>query len=313
MEGLGLARSSLRRVHVGGGAAAVVAAAFGFFLLADLRSDAPAWASPTRGLGAALTGGQPLPAAAAGGVQEKAAASSLIPARPFHLSALDQTSTARAEQCLAEAIYYEAASESDEGQRAVAQVVLNRVRHGAFPNSICGVVYQGSERSTGCQFTFTCDGSLSRRPSHWGWARAVRIAREALRGAVFSPVGHATHYHAAWMRPYWAPSVALVGQIGGHIFYSMKGAVGSAAAFNQAYSGLESPTVRLAQAEEVPVPTAELGLVELPAPLSEKSEAKILADPANADLLNFRTARDERPAKLEDEMRVASTVEAALE
>ncbi|MFN5901342.1 MAG: cell wall hydrolase, partial [Novosphingobium sp.] len=68
----------------------------------------------------------------------------------------------RALQCLAAAVYYEARSESDVGQRAVAQVVLNRVAHPSYPNTVCGVVYQGSERTTGCQFSFTCDGSLAK-------------------------------------------------------------------------------------------------------------------------------------------------------
>ncbi|MCX7863759.1 MAG: cell wall hydrolase, partial [Novosphingobium sp.] len=104
-------------------------------------------------------------------------------ARPMVVdnSGVDRT---RAEQCLAAAIYYEAASESDAGQRAVAQVVLNRVAHPAYPNSVCGVVYQGSERSTGCQFSFTCDGSLARKPSPLFWNRALTIAREALSGHV---------------------------------------------------------------------------------------------------------------------------------
>ena len=82
-------------------------------------------------------------------------------AEPFAASP-DPEMFERSLQCLTEAVYYEARSESEEGQRAVAQVVLNRVRHPAYPNSVCGVVYQGSERVTGCQFSFTCDGALGR-------------------------------------------------------------------------------------------------------------------------------------------------------
>src|SRR5947199_78142 len=82
------------------------------------------------------------------------------------------------------------------GVLAVAQVVLNRVRHPAFPASVCGVVYEGSTRQTGCQFTFTCDGSLYRRPDLTGWRRAYTIAEAALSGSVYAPVGYATHYHA---------------------------------------------------------------------------------------------------------------------
>ncbi len=125
------------------------------------------------------------------------------PAKPFFSAGVGMTH-ARAAECLAQAVWYEAASESEAGQRAVAQVVLNRVAHPSWPSSVCGVVYQGSERSTGCQFTFTCDGSLARRPSGLSWARAQRIAADALAGSVYAPVGHATHYHTLWVNPYWA-------------------------------------------------------------------------------------------------------------
>lgn len=145
----------------------------------------------------------------------------------------------RAQQCMTQAIYYEAASESDSGQRAVAQVVLNRVAHPSYPNSVCGVVFQGSERRTGCQFSFTCDGSLKRVPSAGAWARAQRIARDALAGSVFAPVGLATHYHTVWIYPYWAPSLDFIGTIGAHRFYRWKGAAGQPAAFRSRYAGAE--------------------------------------------------------------------------
>ncbi|WP_233999762.1 cell wall hydrolase [Porphyrobacter sp. TH134] len=145
----------------------------------------------------------------------------------------------RAAECLAQAVWYEAASESEAGQRAVAQVVLNRVAHPAWPSSVCGVVYQGSDRATGCQFTFTCDGSLARRPSGASWARAQRIADEALSGSVYAPVGLATHYHTLWVNPYWASSLDHIGSIGAHRFYRNRGAAGQAAAFRNAYAGLE--------------------------------------------------------------------------
>lgn len=152
----------------------------------------------------------------------------------------------RAEECLALAVYYEAASESKEGQQAVAQVVMNRVRHPAWPNSVCGVVFQGSERQTGCQFTFTCDGALARRPSAQGMVRARMIARAALGGFVFRPVGLATHYHRTDIYPYWAPSLHEVGTIGLHRFYRWSGAAGRPAAFTAGYAGNESlPRVNL--------------------------------------------------------------------
>ncbi|MEA3080707.1 MAG: N-acetylglucosaminyldiphosphoundecaprenol N-acetyl-beta-D-mannosaminyltransferase, partial [Sphingomonadales bacterium] len=105
----------------------------------------------------------------------------------------------RALTCLTQAVYYEAAGEGQDGERAVAQVVLNRMHHPGYPASVCGVVYQGSERGTGCQFTFTCDGSLLRTPAPDLLARARKIAEEALAGKVFAAVGHATHYHADYV------------------------------------------------------------------------------------------------------------------
>lgn len=151
-------------------------------------------------------------------------------------SGIDRT---RALQCLTAAIYYEAATEPDAGQRAVAQVVLNRVAHPAYPNTVCGVVYEGSERSTGCQFSFTCDGSLARRPSRPFWERAENVARTALSGYVYAPVGLATHYHTVQVHPYWAPSLNYLGTIGAHRFYSFRGAAGRPAAFRFAYAGGE--------------------------------------------------------------------------
>src|SRR5690348_1679867 len=141
--------------------------------------------------------------------------------------------------CLASAVYYEAGNQDADGERAVAQVVLNRVRHPAFPNSVCGVVYQGSTRTTGCQFTFTCDGSLSRRPDAEGWNRAYKVAEDALSGAVFAPVGWATHYHADYVVPTWASSMAKNAIIGAHIFYRWAGSWGQPAVFAQAYAGRE--------------------------------------------------------------------------
>jgi hypothetical protein len=159
-------------------------------------------------------------------------------ARPFFTPGSGITH-ARAQECLAQAVWYEAASESEAGQRAVAQVVLNRVAHPAWPSSVCGVVYQGSERSTGCQFTFTCDGSLARRPSGPSWARAQRIAADALSGSVYAPVGLATHYHTLWVNPYWAGTLDHLGTIGAHRFYRNRGASGMAGAFTSGYAGLE--------------------------------------------------------------------------
>jgi hypothetical protein len=154
-------------------------------------------------------------------------------AEPFVASG-DPEMFERSLQCLAEAVYYEARSESDEGQRAVAQVVLNRVRHPAYPNSVCGVVYQGSERLTGCQFSFTCDGSMGGWIEPEAWERARRIATAALRGSVYRPVGLALNYHTTAIRPYWAPSLVPQTVVGAHIFYRRPGSGGLAEAFDQA-------------------------------------------------------------------------------
>ena len=124
----------------------------------------------------------------------------------------------QATECLATAALYEAGDDA-RGQKAVIQVILNRVRARGFPRTICGVVYQGYTRTIGCQFSFTCDGSFVRRPVHDGWAAARQAARRALAGRVFADVGRATHYHADWMVPYWRDSLVKVAQVGSHLFY----------------------------------------------------------------------------------------------
>ena len=177
----------------------------------------------------------------------------IVPARPFAEQAKTEEDKLRSLDCLSQAIYYEARSESEDGQRAVAQVVLNRVRHSAYPNNICGVVYQGSHLRTGCQFTFTCDGSLRYHPIAYAWARARRIAAEALAGEVYGPVGNATHYHTTAISPYWAPSLTRTALVGAHVFYRMPGALGAPNAFTQRYAGSE-PTASRAAAEYEPVP-----------------------------------------------------------
>ncbi len=131
--------------------------------------------------------------------------------------------------CLSRAIYYEARSESVRGQLAVAEVVMNRVTHRLYPNNICGVVYEGTDRGTGlswrgnqesCQFSFTCDGSEARRPPEGQqWAQAQRIAAHAMMGLSTSVTGEATHYHASYVSPHWAPRLVHTQTIGAHIFY----------------------------------------------------------------------------------------------
>ena len=153
--------------------------------------------------------------------------------------------------CLTAAIYYEAGGESATGQTAVAQVVLNRVRHPAFPPTVCEVVYQGSERSSGCQFTFTCDGSLAREPNPNGWQEARRIAERALAGRVEPLVGMATHYHTNWVVPHWAPSLDKIAAIGNHIFYRWSGYWGQRQAFSRSYAGEAANSSRFRLSEEL--------------------------------------------------------------
>lgn len=166
-------------------------------------------------------------------------ASLLVPARPFVLRAATADDRNRALRCLTQAVYYEAALESDEGQAAVAQVILNRVRDHNYANSVCGVVFEGAERLTGCQFSFTCDGALARTPVAWAWNRSRAVAERALNGHVAARVGTATHYHADYVHPWWAPTLNKLTQVGSHIFYRWKGVSGETAAFSQTYAGRE--------------------------------------------------------------------------
>lgn len=165
-----------------------------------------------------------------------------LPIRPMKAFVLNASGAdrARAVQCLAEAVYYEAAREPEVGQEAVAQVVLNRMRHPAYPKSVCGVVYQGSARATGCQFTFTCDGSLRFAPEPTLWKRARAVAERALNGYVDKTVGSATHYHARYVAPYWAPTLVKMTQVGQHIFYRWTGPWGEPPAFTGRYAGGEA-------------------------------------------------------------------------
>ena len=198
-------------------------------------------------------------------------------ARPFAFIGSD-LDRARAVQCLATAVLYEAGDDA-EGQAAVAQVVLNRVRHPAFPGTVCGVVYQGSQRKTGCQFSFTCDGSLTRHTmSQTAWQRARAVASNALSGQVDSVVGLATHYHTDWVYPYWSPSLRKLAQVGTHLFFGWPGSWGGPGAFGKRYQGNEagppSPaafTALEADSEDsifpAPGEPAILGLPQAPAKL----------------------------------------------
>ncbi len=177
-----------------------------------------------------------------------------LAARPFHLGgALDAS---RDLECLTQAVYYEARGEGRDGMKAVAQVVLNRVRHRAFPNSVCAVVFQGAGRRTGCQFSFTCDGSMRGRVNRAAWNRARDIASSALSGGVYAGVGNATHFHTTGVSPQWRHSLVRVGQVGDHLFYRFGGRSGSGAAFSYAARpSSEADAPRLVQASLDPTET----------------------------------------------------------
>ncbi len=121
--------------------------------------------------------------------------------------------------CLAQAIYYEARSEGFVGQLAVAQVIMNRVDSRHYPNTICGVVFEGSERTTGCQFTFTCDGSMVREARGRSWRRSQLVAQHAYMGFGRDVTRRATHYHTVAVDPYWNSNLVRTRRIGTHIFY----------------------------------------------------------------------------------------------
>jgi len=165
-------------------------------------------------------------------------------ASPFRFTGSD-AARQRATDCLAAAQIYEAGDDAP-GQRAVAQVVLNRVRHPAFPKSVCAVVFQGSERTTGCQFTFTCDGSLARTIPVAAWDRARALAKQMLAGATAPSVGYATHYHTDWVVPYWSASLDKVAAVGTHLFFRWKGWWGTPPAFRGGSSADEPVIAKLA-------------------------------------------------------------------
>jgi spore germination cell wall hydrolase CwlJ-like protein len=147
----------------------------------------------------------------------KSVAHAVTPAERLKLSGKER---AKAELCLARAIYFEARSEPERGQIGVAQVVLNRVFSPHYPNNICAVIYQNAHRRLACQFTFACDGKRKTIQERGAWARAQRIARDTLDGRLWLPeIGKSTHYHARYVRPRWARFMKRLYRAGLHLFY----------------------------------------------------------------------------------------------
>ncbi len=188
----------------------------------------------------------------------------LDPAPPYRFAG-NTADFANARDCLALAALAEAGN-SDPGQRAVIQVVLNRARHPAFASTVCGVVFEGSERATGCQFTFTCDGSLSRQYDPASWAAARSRADQALRGYVFPVVGNATHYHTDWVFPWWSPKLQKIAQVETHLFLRWPGFWGSVKSWRKAYGGSEPSLAMLMARPRASAPVdLPTGLSDLPA------------------------------------------------
>lgn len=171
-----------------------------------------------------------------------------IPAAPPFVLRADAADTRQAVRCLGQAVYFEAGFQPVEGKRAVAQVIVNRVRDRDFPKTVCGVVYEGSRRRSGCQFSFACDGSVRRRPPTADeLASAEQIARDALGGYVMAAVGTATHYHTWKIDPYWNDTLVKTAQIGDHIFYRWPGKAGRPAFLDaERYAGNEVRAARQA-------------------------------------------------------------------
>jgi spore germination cell wall hydrolase CwlJ-like protein len=142
------------------------------------------------------------------------------PKSPAEQLGLIGPARAKAEKCLADAIYFESRGEVEKGQVAVAQVVINRAFSGYYPQNVCGVVYQNAHRHLACQFTFACDGIKDVVTEPDMWEQAKRIARDMLDGKLWlSEVGKATHYHAFWVRPNWIREMRKIQRIGVHTFY----------------------------------------------------------------------------------------------
>ena len=211
----------------------------------------------------------------------------------------DAEEMVRQSQCLAQAIYYEARSESLAGQMGVAEVIANRVNDHRYPNTICDVVFQGATRTTGCQFTFTCDGAMNKQPRGAKWEKAQSIAAHVMMDLNERKTGGATHYHATYVDPVWNSGLIKTRQIGTHIFYRFpRGAEWSVATARQ--------SARLAQ--------RRAGLKTIvPAGAASVAPTELLT-PASSDELNARALQEVRTSGRLPEASPADTMtEAAIE
>lgn len=209
----------------------------------------------------------------------------LVAANPFR-SRLEGEERERAVACLAVAAIYEAGGKAND-QLPVMQVILNRVRHPAWPNSICGVVFQGSERRTGCQFSFTCDGSMLRwRPSAASVEATRRRAEAMLAGQVEKRVGLATHYHTNWVLPHWSASLDKIAAVNTHLFFRWNGYWASKASFTARPSSIEPQIALLTGFEDAHgiAENAELSEEELSIGLADAGDSAAAADTQAAEV-----------------------------
>ncbi len=194
-----------------------------------------------------------------------------------------KVSAQRELECLTQAVYYEARGESPKGQFAVAQVVMNRVKHPAFPKTVCGVVFQGAGRRTGCQFSFACDGSMRGGRELSAWKRARKVAARALAGAAIADVGAATHFHTTGVAPAWGPQMRRVAQVGMHVFYKFN----PRRAVQQASQPALQPAVLTSGLPEKPLEYRLTNAVTVIAPAAEAASAQpaeATSAPASADV-----------------------------
>jgi hypothetical protein len=186
----------------------------------------PAWTTPALDAieGLAGTGSDvPMPHTMS---QKLAYARADLPATVFDGSVLNQQGKKVSDKevwCMATAIYFESRGESYRGQVAVGQVVMNRVAHKLYPDTICGVVFQNQNKRNACQFSFACDGIPETVNDQKSWKQAMAIAKDVISGKEYlADVGYSTHYHATYVYPHWAPRMKKNVKIGMHVFYQFK-------------------------------------------------------------------------------------------
>jgi spore germination cell wall hydrolase CwlJ-like protein len=198
----------------------------------------------------------------------------------FRFASIGALDGARDLDCLTQAVYYEARGESPRGQAAVAQVVLNRVKHPSFPKTICAVVFQGAGLGkSDCQFSFVCDGSMRQRLDTDAWDKAQHVAARALSGAVIAEIGNATHFHATRLGPQWGDGLIKVATVGLHVFYKFghRHPDFQAQTFEASNGKAERPGVDVKPVLAALIPTAEAA-----EPPHAEPKPVVYADPKDA-------------------------------